>query len=240
METKTITMNTLEKELSSLYSKYDRYQVLKDWFEICAITLNNSSTIIHDEAWKENENKYINTINKYEKEEQQVLANAFSYLVIIMDQDVSNGVFKDWLGELYMRSCTASKEKAQHFTPYSVGKLMAEMTVDNKVKDLKENEIITFNDCCVGGGCLPIAYCDVLKEKGINYQQRSLITCNDNDERCFYMTYIQLSLIGAAARVEFKDTLLNKNLGKTWDTPLLKMQYLKFRDVLRNHLKEVA
>ncbi len=225
----TLSMETLTKKLSKLYSSKDRYQVLKDFFKVVAIAINNGSTLIHDEAWKTREDDYINTMKTYEPEEQKIIVECFSDLVMIMDQDVSNGKFQDWLGDLYMKSCTQSKEKAQHFTPYNVGKLMAELNLDGK--DLTK-DIITFNDPCVGGGCLPIAFCDKLKSSGINYQQRALITCNDNDERCFYMTYIQLSLIGACARVELKDTLMNKNLGMTWDTPMLKVNYLKFKDLL--------
>ena len=224
------TLENLQKDLSKLYSKYDSYQVLKDWFKLMAIAINNGSTIIHDDLWQEREKQYLETINKYSKEEQTVFVEAFAQLVAIMDNDIQNGIFKDWLGELYMLSGVQSKNKGQFFTPYSAGKLMADLTVKEQLKDNKE--IITFNDCCVGAGCLPIAFCNALKENNVNYQQRAFISCQDNDERCFYMCYIQLSLIGAVARVEFKDTLMNKNLGMTWDTPLLKLQYHKFKGVI--------
>ncbi len=229
---KELTLETLSKNLEKLYGKKDRYQVLKDFFKVAAIALNNGSTLIHDKAWEYLENEYKNVMKTYEPDGQKIIVDSFATLVDVMDQDIQKGIFKDWLGELYMKSCTASKEKAQHFTPYSVGKMMAEMTLKQDIEKLKQKEVITFNDPCVGGGCLPIAYCDVLKENNINYQQKALIVCNDNDERCFYMAYIQLSLIGCPARVELKDTLLNKNLGMTWDTPALKVQHLKFSKYL--------
>lgn len=222
-------MENLIKKLESLYQTHDRYEVLKDFFKLTAISLNNGSEIIHDKQWQQDENDYIATIKKYSKVEQQTICDCFALLVDTITKDIEQGVFKDWLGEIYMQSCTASKEKAQHFTPYSVGKLMAEMQVKTYLDSYKEKDIITFNDPCVGGGCLPIAFCDTLKQNGINYQNKALVFAQDNDERCFYMSYIQLSLIGCPAVVELKDTLLNKNLGKTWHTPLLKFQWLKFR-----------
>lgn len=222
-------MAQLTKTLESLYQAHDRYEVLKDYFKIVAITLNNSSEIIHDETWKANEQEYLNTVKKYSKEELEVLVEAAGMLIIIIDDDIKKGIYQDWLGDLYMKSCTASKEKAQHFTPYSVGKLMADMNIKGDIEKLRTQDVITFNDPCVGGGCLPIAYCAALRENNINYQQKALVFAEDNDERCFYMTYIQLSLIGCPAKVELRDTLLMKNLGKTWYTPALKMQWLKFR-----------
>ena len=232
-QTKTITMETLGKTLKTLCGKYDTYKVLKDWFKVVAITINNASEIVHGEAWQKRENEYLEIVKKYTKDEFQVFVQAFGQLVVVIDNDMQNGIFKDWLGELYTHSGVANKDKGQFFTPYSVGKLMTDMSVKSDLENIKDQDIITFNDCCVGGGCLPIAYCQALKENNINYQQRAVISCQDNDERCFYMTYIQLSLIGAVARVKLKDTLKNENLGMTWDTPALKMQYLKFRDVLR-------
>lgn len=220
------------KDLETLYKTHDRYEILKDFFKLVAISLNNGSCFYHDEQWHKRENEYKDTMNKYDREEQALFVSAFANLVDDMTTDINKGEFKDRLGDLYMQSATQSKEKAQHFTPYSVGKLMADMTIKSDLENLKAKEVITLNDPCVGGGCLPIAYCHALKENGINYQGKALVYCNDNDERCFYMTYIQLSLIGCPAIVELKDTLLNKNLGKTWHTPMLKFQYAKFKDYI--------
>ena len=226
-------MENLIKKLESLYQTHDRYEVLKDFFKLTAISLNNGSEIIHNKQWQQDENDYIATIKKYSKDEQNTICDCFALLVNTITKDIEQGVFKDWLGEIYMQSCTASKEKAQHFTPYSVGKMMAEMQVNGELEKLKKKKVIKFNDPCVGGGCLPIAFCDCLLENDINYQEKALLFCEDNDERCFFMSYIQLSLIGANAVIEWKDTLLNKNLGRKWHTPLLKMHYLTFKKYLR-------
>ena len=219
-------MATLTKTLETLYQAHDRYQVLKDFFKITAIMLNNCSSIVHDEKWQKYETEYLETIKHYSKDELNVLCEAMGMLITIVSNDMEQGIYQDWLGDIYMRSCTQSEEKAQFFTPYSVGKMMADINI-KPVKD-NINEIHTLNDPCVGGGCLPIAYCAALREKKINYQRQALVFAEDNDERCFYMAYIQLSLIGCPAVIQLKDTLLNKNLGKTWHTPALKMQWLKF------------
>ena len=221
-------MATLTKTLESLYQAHDRYEVLKDWFKITAITLNNCTDIVHGETWKKYEQEYLETVKKYSRDELDIIAKAIGQLVAIIDNDMKEGIYQDWLGDIYMRSCTANKEKAQHFTPYSVGKMMADINVQTDIKKIKKQDIITFNDPCVGGGCLPIAYCAALRDNKVNYQTKALIYAEDNDERCFYMTYIQLSLVGCPAIIQLKDSLLNKNLGKIWHTPALKVQWLKF------------
>lgn len=226
-------MQELEKKLSGLYQQHSRYEVLKDWFKLFAIALNNNSKLIHDKEREQDENDYKSTISRYTASEQNAILECSSLLVQEMTDDMEKGVFKDWLGDLFMRSGVQSKDKAQCFTPYNVGKMMADLQVQSYLKSYKHRDIITFNDPCVGGGCLPIAFCNALKEQGINYQEKALVFAQDNDELCFYMTYIQLSLIGCPAVVELKDTLLNKNLGRTRHTPLLKYQWGKFRKKVR-------
>ena len=52
-----------------------------------------------------------------------------------------------------------------------------------------------------------IALCKILKERGINYQRKLEITAQDLDWNGVYMTYVQLSLLGAKATVVQGDTL---------------------------------
>lgn len=230
-------MATLTKTLETLYQAHDRYQVLKDWFKLTAISINNRTDLIHDQRWDKYEQEYLDTIKKYTKEEIDVFTKATAQLTLIIKNAVEEGKYQDWLGDLYMRSCTQSEEKAQFFTPYSVGKMMADLNIKPDLEELKKQDIITFNDPCVGGGCLPIAYCAALIENKINYTAKSIVFAEDNDERCFYMTYIQLSLLGCPAVIQLKDTLLNKNLGMTWHTPALKLQWLRFRNHIPKPLR---
>ena len=53
----------------------------------------------------------------------------------------------------------------------------------------------------------------VLKEKGVNYQNKIFISCSDLDENAIQMAYVQLTLAGAKARCKNEDALTGKCFG---------------------------
>ena len=214
--------------IEGLYAKHGRYQVIYDWFKIMAISIKNALSVKHLGGYEKREQDYLNTLKKYEQDEQKIFFNSFGELVDLIDNDIKNGVYKDWLGEFYTSAGIRDKDKQQEFTPYHIGQLLADLDLDAKLK-AKKGDIFTINDCCVGGGCLPIAVCEALKKRGFDYQRNALIVANDNDEKCVYMAYIQLSLIGAPARVLWQDTLTQKVYDEPYDTPALCAQWLRFR-----------
>lgn len=216
-------------EIEQLYQKHGRYEVIYDWLKTMAYSIKNALSNKAGEAYKQREQDYINTLKKYSQDEQQCFFKAFAQLVCAIDGDVKKGIYKDWLGEFYMNAGIRDKDKQQEFTPYHLGQLMAELNTAEGWDENKNKEILTINDCCVGGGCLPIAYCEALKKRGFDYQHNALIVANDNDEKCVFMAYIQLSLIGAPARVLWQDTLTQKVFDEPYDTPALCAQWIKFR-----------
>jgi len=219
-------------EIEKLYQKYGRYDVICDWFKMMAYAIKNALSVEHGEAYKKREQDYINILKKYSQDERECFFKSYAQLVMTIENDIKNGVFKDWLGEFYMNAGIRDKDKQQEFTPYHLGQLLAELNVADKWDENKDKDILTINDACVGGGCLPIAMCEALKKRGFDYQRKALIVANDNDEKCVYMAYIQLSLIGAPARVLWQDTLTQKVYDEPYDTPSLCAQWLKFRNKL--------
>lgn len=212
-------MQNIIKTLEPLYGKYDRYQVLKDWFAYMAAWLEAPCL---KAAGKDPEPalKEMDGIWERYGDSATAFKTAFFQLIDVMDEDVNADNYHDWLGEIFMQSCTASKERAQHFTPYSVSKCMAELNIGGKeaVKKLiAEQGYITINDPCVGGGSLIIAMLATLKEYGINYQQCAVVVCGDNDQRCCDMCFVQLQLLGAIATVENRNAL-TMELFQTRDT----------------------
>lgn len=224
----------MQFEIENLYQKHGRYEVIYDWLKLMAYAIKNALSVEHREAYEKREQDYINTLKKYSQDEQQCFYKSFGQLVMTIDNDVKNGVFKDWLGEFYMHAGIRDKDKQQEFTPYHLGQLMAGLNIAEKWDENKDKEIITINDPCVGGGCLPIAMCEALKNRGFDYQRKALIVANDNDLKCVFMAYIQLSLIGAPARVIWQDTLTQKVFDEPYDTPALCAQWLKFRNKLQD------
>lgn len=138
-------------------------------------------------------------IKTYAPSEQQLIADIFSRIFVLCSSvTYDDGVFDDYLGELFMKCNQGNKNAGQYFTPFHVSKLIAKMSFTKA--DIEQNKIITINDCCSGGGGLLLAALDVLKnDYGVNYAYNCYIDAGDIDARCVHMTYLQLSLAGVPA-----------------------------------------
>ena len=160
------------------------------------------------------EQKYLNIIGKYNKEQ----ANDFSQMLALLVNALEEK-YQDFLGQVYMQLNISNKASGQFFTPYNVSKLMAEINFNETQKQLGDNRILTVSEPCCGSGGIIIAFAETMKNKGYNYQHQLFVEAIDIDEMCFQMTYIQLSLYGIPARVMLGDTLAYK-FSKTIYTPM--------------------
>lgn len=186
------------KSIQKMSGKYAPDMIFTDWVQCCAIAIQNSVCMIHDSVWKNREEQYMNTINKYNIEERKEFANMLNLLVGAFEENIS-----DILGEIYMESGCGSKQTGQFFTPFHLSKLTAELNLVN----VSEKNKLDINEPSVGGGGMIIATVLVLKEKGINYQRCMRVTAQDLDWRSVYMAYVQFSLLGIDAEVVQGDTL---------------------------------
>lgn len=151
------------------------------------------------------EQKYLDIINKYNKEQ----ANEFSQMLALL-VNALEFQFQDFLGQVYMQLNLGNVKTGQFFTPYSVSKMMAEITFIDNQKDIENQDIVTLSEPCCGSGGIIIAYAETMKNHNINYQQKLFVEAIDIDELCFQMAYLQLSLYGIPARVMLGDTLAYK------------------------------
>ncbi len=177
--------------------------------------------------YDEREQRYLEIIKTYKPDEQKLIADIFTKIFCLCSSVVyDDGVFDDYLGELFMKCNQGNKKAGQFFTPYNVSKMMAKMTItDDKIK---QDEILTVNDCCCGGGGMLIAALDVLKnDYNVNYARNCFIDAGDIDVRCVHMTYLQLSLAGVPAIVKHQD-VFSRKLWSVWKTPAFIFQYHRF------------
>lgn len=63
-----------------------------------------------------------------------------------------------------------------------------------------------------------IALASALKDKEYNSQTKLTIQCEDLDQTCLLMCYVQLSILGIKAKCQVKNTLTNE-VFSTWQTP---------------------
>lgn len=188
--------------------------VFRDWCECMALSIQNGCDLQHDsEIWNNREKRYLDIVSNYTKEEVQGFGDMLGKLTMAFEIDP----FQDYLGQIYMEMFGGSKHLGQSFTPISVCKVCAALSIGNAIPQ----EVKTIGDECCGGGAMLIAACSHYQEHGVDYQKYLRIYAGDIDALCVYMTYTQLSLLGARAEVWHRDTLSRKTFGfKLFVTPM--------------------
>ncbi len=207
-------------------------KLISDIFECGAISISNRIDFVHAKA---REDRYLNIINSYDKGEREAFASIFSKIYALLSSVVyDDGRFYDYLGEIFIKCNQGNKKAGQFFTPYNISKLCAKINLNdiNISEKLKNDEIITINDCCCGSGGMLVAALDVLKNDfNVNYTRNCFVDCSDIDLRCVHMTYLQLSLAGVPALVKHQDSL-TKHTWSIWFTPALIFQSHRFKKFL--------
>lgn len=193
-------MDYLKEFISKLYNldKTRRVnEVFKDFLTLCTCSLAQPF-YQSDEI----EQRYLNTVKHYTKEQAEELSKLLAFLVMALEEK-----HQDFLGQVYMQLNLGNVATGQFFTPYHVSKMMSEICFTDIEKQLEEKDFITLAEPCCGSGGMIIAYAETLKEQGYNYQNQLFVEAIDIDEMCFMMAYIQLSLYGIPARVMLGDSL---------------------------------
>lgn len=201
------------KLINSMSGRYSGFEIFSDWIRCLAISIQNSVHFFHDSVWEERERLYLDTMNRYSKEEQRKLCEMSAFLIGAMDDGLD-----DILGKIYMEAGMGSKTTGQFFTPFNVSMLTAEMSLNEQIARYKDGEIdkITVLEPSCGGGGMIIAAAKVLEKAGINYQTVMDVVAQDMDWKGVYMTYVQLSLYGISATCVQGDTLSDPYIpGKT-------------------------
>lgn len=224
------TVDEIIKELDKGTYRVGRHEFLADVFKCSAIAISNQFDFAKAEK---REQEYLRIINKYDKDMQNLIAQIFTKIYILLTNQTNEHIgFNDYLGELFMKSDTSNSKAGQFFTPYNVSKLCAEMTIDkNMINEyIKQDKILTLNEPTCGAGGMILAAADILYYQcHFNIARNLFVLCSDIDERCVVMTYLQLSLAGIPAIVLHQNAL-SLETWDCWKTPAYIMQYLRFKD----------
>lgn len=188
------------KRILEISGKYSAREIFTDWVKLMALSISNSTQMIHNRVWKERERMYMELFKKYDSQEQKQFIDMFSLLCIALGDKKS-----DVLGEIYMGTNQGNKATGQFFTPYHLSLLAATIAIISNPPN--KNGIIEICEPSCGGGGMIIGCADILEQQGIDYQKVLKVTCQDLDYTAVYMTYVQLSMLGIRATVVQGDTL---------------------------------
>ncbi|MCD7728569.1 MAG: N-6 DNA methylase [Clostridia bacterium] len=222
------TVKEIIKDINSFSYGTGTGKLLSDLFECGALAISN---LVDKTQFDKREERYKEVINGYRKDEQKRLTEIFAKIYALLSSVVyDDGVFADYLGDIYMQCNVSNKNAGQFFTPYHISKFCAKAAMDEATVKHRQaaDEILTLNDCCCGSGGMMIAGLDVLAhDYHFNYARNCFIDCADIDIRCVHMAYLQLSLAGVPAVIKHQNSL-SRELWSVWYTPALIMQYTRF------------
>ena len=194
------------KEFMAKLQSLDRSRsltiVFKDFLTLC--TCSFAQTIYRSD---ELEQRYLQTVKQYTKEQAEEFSELLAFLVMALEEK-----YQDFLGEVFMRLNLGNSAIGQYETPYTVSKFMAEINFSEHEisQKIANNHLITLSEPCCGSGGMIIAFAETMKEHNFNYQKHLYVEAIDIDEMSFMMAYIQLTLLGIPAKVIQGDTLTLK------------------------------
>lgn len=224
------------KHFRQLTYRHRSLDVWRDFVTMFACSISNS---LDKQNFDKREKMYLQIINKYNKDEQNVFPKLAADTVMALEENQE----QDFLGHIYMRLELGSKSTSQYFTPYHICQLMAEVAVGDAVHEIKEKGYMSINDPCCGAGATLIAGVNAvknrLKKENMNFQNHVLVVAQDIDFTVAAMCYIQLSLLGVAGYVKIGNSLTepitgNDNAEDYWFTPMYFSDVWRVRRMLKD------
>ena len=189
------------KELEQMAQRRNIVEVFGDAVGMMAAALETATATDLDEI----EKRYMSYANRYTKDELAHLAN----MMVIVTNALEHRR-KSFLGPVLEDVGAANTRNGQFLTPASVANVMASVSLGEYVHT--PGRVVKISDPACGAGVTLIAQGEVLQHEHHVPQGDIYIIGGDIDRRACDMTYIDLTLLGYAARVDHMDALTNKQL----------------------------
>jgi len=191
------------RELEKIGGLHTTRDLFLDWVRYTALGISLGGF----DTQKEEHIEELNGIVKKYKESE---LEQFNSLAEIVAKHLKNNTDQDYLGDIYVELGLSNGNRGQIFTPYYISKLMAKLIYS---PDTGAKGYTTASDPCIGSGTLMIAYANCAAENGLSIQDDLLIVGQDIDRTLAMISYIQLSIIGAAGYVSVGNSLLSPVCG---------------------------
>lgn len=221
------------KGLKTLGSRHSLWSVFEDWLKVCAISISNSVDWNHRE---EREQQYLETINKYTPDEQKILVETFSELVVALEREHTKSGPTDLLGKVFHSLELHNKYHGQFFTPFHICEFMGHVALGdggeagNAVSGaLSQKGYVSVCEPCVGSGGMVLGFASAMYREKLNYCEQMVAYCCDIDIKCVYMAYLQLSLYGIPAVIIHGNSLTLEEWSR-WYTPVYMLRGWPLRE----------
>lgn len=195
-------LNARHKEFIKLIEGATRSRYVVDVFRDAVHMMAQAlwvPCIINKKERDEVEADWQATRDCYTDEEYANIQKAFAVVIDALEEDRT-----EFLGRVLEEIGAANTKNGQFLTPESVARMMAKVNAPEIQHT--PGEIITLYDPACGASVLLIEQAERLRESGVP-QSDIFIEAGDIDRRACDMSYIELSLLGYAAKVEHMDAL---------------------------------
>lgn len=193
--------------------RHDLYTVFGHCMEAMALAMANSVDLRQREP---REARYLDIVGHYRPDVIGLFPRVLAELVQALE--VGPG---DVLGALFHDLELHNKARGQFFTPYTLSRFMAQVTIGDSesVKAIiRDHGFVTAMEPACGAGSMVIALVEAMRDLGINYQRHLHVTAIDIDPRAIHMAYVQLSLLHVPAHLMVGNSLSGET-GEHWYTP---------------------
>ena len=154
------------------------------------------------------EERYMAIVGKYTKAQAEHAANMLAIVV----QGLSERR-ETFLGPVLEEIGAANTKNGQFLTPVSVSDLCSRITAGDIAAKHKAGDIVSVNDPACGASVMLISHGEALVAAGIP-QRDIFIIGGDIDARACDIAFIELSLLGYAARIDHQDALTLKRYSR--------------------------
>lgn len=172
------------------------------YFLICAANALRKPTCLGFEA-EDCETRYMEVVKSCHHADVTMnrMAELFSLVVEALSEDIY-----DFLSPIFMETVSNAR-MGQFFTPDGLCQATAQMLLGDVEQLLAVKEVISIQEPAGGTGGMLLACCKIMRAQGINYQERVFFDYTDLDIKAWHGAYLQLALVGAAARLTYGNTL---------------------------------
>ncbi len=207
-----MTILELEKRFIKLVNEaayaHDEYTVMHDACRMMAVAIHNRFNM--GESFRKYEQEFEDCRKKY-GENFTKIAELFAITVEALELRR-----EDFLGNLMSQIGTTAKSFGQFLTPTCVSKLMARINADGTA--YTPGQIVKLSDPACGASVTLIEGAEAFIAKGVR-QADIYILAEDLEDLAFSTSYVQLSLLGYAARVTRMNSLSRQVFEGPWYTP---------------------
>ena len=193
--------------------RHDLYTVFRDCMEVMAIAMANS---VDRAQFERREARYLQIVGQYRADIIETFPRVLAELVNALEAGIA-----DVLGPLFHDLELHNKARGQFFTPYSICRMMADVSFANEADlraHIEKRGFIRAMEPACGAGSMLIALVETMKTRGINYQRHLHVTAIDIDPRAVHMAYCQLSLLHVPAHLMVGNSL-SGDISEHWYTP---------------------